>query len=94
MPLIERRTSTREPLALRLTLADGSRARTRNICPRGLYVVLPPATLVDDWVSVEVTLSPVQLRFRAYGEVLRVERTECGIGVALRLHAGRLHSVR
>ncbi|TFY96892.1 hypothetical protein [Ramlibacter rhizophilus] len=93
MVLLDRRAHARESLRLRLRLADGRAARTVNVCPAGLYLLMPPGATLDPWVSIEFVLPSARLRFRAVGEVLRVEPRRRGTGVAMRLHAHTIQSL-
>lgn len=90
MLLYERRACKRETLQLHLRLADGSTARTRNVCEKGLYVVLPHGVRIDDWISLELTLPSGRLHVCAFGEVLRTEQMDDGTGIAMRLHGTQL----
>lgn len=86
----ERRTSSRDQLALPVALADGSTAMTRNISAEGLYVTLPAGRAIDDWLRLEVDVPSAGLKFTAAGQVIRIEHGDSETGVALRLHAPRL----
>lgn len=92
--MFERRTAAREDHALRIALEDGAHAVTRDISSGGVYLVLPPGHLLDDWVRIELPLARAGLRMHALGEVLRIERRADGVGIALRLHHVRLASDR
>ena len=85
----ERRALPREALPIQLRWTDGSLARTRDVSPEGLYVWVDPRARIDDWVSFELTDPRSGLRYRAYGEVLRIEPGVTRTGVAVRLHSGR-----
>lgn len=85
----ERRAFPREPLHIPLRWADGSQAYTRDVSPEGMYIRVHKRARIDDWMTVELTNTRSGLRYRAYGEVLRIERGLTTTGVALRLHSGR-----
>jgi hypothetical protein len=87
----DRRQGTREPITLRLALDQGVEALTRDIGPQGLYFHMPFGHVLDTWVRVELDLADAGLHLSALGEVMRLERTPQGIGVALRLHRQHLH---
>ncbi|MBL0419583.1 PilZ domain-containing protein [Ramlibacter sp. AW1] len=86
MPLTERRSTDRESLELPIRLTDGRIARATNVCPSGLYLLLPDGALIPDWIRVDITLPTTRVRVHAYGEVVRVEQLANATGVALRLH--------
>ena len=86
----DRRASSRDHLALPMTLADGSAAMTRNVSAQGLFFTLPPGRELDEWLLVEFEVPSAGLKFSAAGQVVRVERGDREDGVALRLHAPRL----
>ena len=86
MPLTERRSTGRETLELPIRLTDGRMGRATNVCPTGLYLLLPAGALIPDWIRVDLTLPSSRVRVHAYGEVVRVEQLPKATGVALRLH--------
>lgn len=86
----ERRATPREPLAVPIVLEDGSTAVTRNISAAGLFVLLPPGRVLDQWFSFEYDLPQAGLKFAATGEVVRTELAPAGVGVAVRLHDSHL----
>ena len=86
----DRRNGRREPIALRIALADGVVAITRDIGPHGIYLRIPLGRGLDDWVRLEFERARADLRLTALGEVLRVESGEHETGVALRLHSLQL----
>lgn len=86
----ERRASLREPLAVKVLLADGSTAVTRNISVDGLFLLLPGVRGLAQQLSFEYELPQQRLKLIASGEVLRTQLTLGGIGVAIRLSAWRL----
>jgi hypothetical protein len=86
----DRRASSRDHLALPMTLADGSAAMTRNVSAEGLFFTLPAGRQLDDWLLVEFEVPSAGLKFSAAGQVVRVERGDLEDGIALRLHAPRL----
>lgn len=88
--LFDRRNGRREPIALRVVLADNGSAVTRDIGPHGIYLHMPLNQQIDDWVRLEFDLARAALRLTASGEVLRIERGERETGVALRLHSMKL----
>lgn len=89
MTFVERRALPREALPIQLRWTHGSLARTRDVSPEGMYVWVAVGARIDDWVSFELTDPRSGLRFRAYGQVLRIEPGVTRTGVALRLHSGR-----
>lgn len=86
----EQRADPREPLALPITLGDGTQAVTRDIGPEGLYFLMPAGKTIDDWVALAFEMPRARLKFTAAGEVVRIDRHEHCTGVALRLHGARL----
>lgn len=86
----DRRHRVREPIALRIALANGVGAVTRDIGPGGMYLRMPLDQQLDAWVGLKLDLARAALRLTAIGEVLRIERGERETGVALRLHFMRL----
>lgn len=86
----ELRAHPRETLSLRILLADGSTATTRDLSTEGLYVIVPAGSQVDDWVSFEFEIPETGLRYVATGQVVRVEQGPDGTGVALKLHEPEL----
>lgn len=88
--LFDRRHGKREPIALTIMLASGVTGLTRDLGPQGLYFHMPLDEHLDDWVRLELDLSRAGLRASALGEVLRIERGERDLGVAMRLHALQL----
>ncbi|MGZ5181068.1 MAG: PilZ domain-containing protein [Ramlibacter sp.] len=90
----ERRVHPREALSLTIRLGDGSQAVTRDVSACGMYFTMPADTEVEGWLHVELEVPGAGLKFSAAGEVVRVERSPDGNGVALRLHGPRLTSLR
>lgn len=88
MPPVERRAFPREALHFPLRWEDGSLAHMHDVSPEGLYVWVEPRAPIHDWVSVEFTDPRSGLRYRAYGQVLRIDPGVTRTGVALRLHSG------
>lgn len=88
----ELRAHPREPLSLRILLADGSTAVTRDLSMEGLYVIVPAGSQVDDWVSFEFDMPETGLRYVATGQVVRVEPGPNGTGIAVKLHEPELVS--
>ena len=86
----ERRVHPREALSLAIRLDDGSQALTRDVSASGMYFTVPAATEVEGWLHVEFEVPEAGLKFSAAGEVVRVERSPEGNGIALRLHGPRL----
>lgn len=86
----DRRRVPREPIALPIVLANGVTAVTRDVGPNGMYLRMPLDQHLDDWVHLEIDLPRSGLRLSAVGQVLRTERGERSIGVALRLHSLQL----
>ncbi|GAC1525735.1 MAG: hypothetical protein NVS2B4_01920 [Ramlibacter sp.] len=85
-----RRASARDQLALPIALANGSAAMTRNISAEGLFLTLPSGQAIADWLLLECDVPSAGVRFKAAGEVVRIERGVAEDGVALRLHAPQL----
>lgn len=88
MSSVERRALPREALSIQLRWTDGSLAHARDVSPEGMYVWVSAGSRIDDWVSFELTDPRSGLRYRAYGQVLRIEPGVSRTGVALRLHSG------
>jgi hypothetical protein len=86
----ELRAHPREKLSLRVLLADGSTAVTRDLSMCGMYVEVPLGSRVDDWVSFEFAMPETGLKYVATGQVVRVEPGIDGIGIALKLHEPQL----
>lgn len=87
---IDRRQEVREQIALRIMLASGSVALTRDLSPHGIYFHTPLDQFIDEWMHLEFDLDHGGLRVTALGEVLRIERGASFIGVAMRLHGLQL----
>ena len=89
----ERRANARERLALRFTLPDGSPAVTRDIGPGGMYFSMPAGCVLERWLSFEYETPETGLRFRATGEVVRIEPGPDGTtGVAVAWHSPSLQA--
>jgi hypothetical protein len=88
VPAPDRRATARERLRFALRWVDGSTAYTRDVSPKGMYVWVHHGARIDDWVSLDFADPRSGLRFKAFGEVLRVEPGVTRTGVAMRLHAG------
>ena len=89
--LFDRCHGVREPIALRIALADGVSAVAHDIGPGGMYLRMPLNQQLDEcgWVYLELDLARA-LRLTAMCEVLRIERGERETGVALRFHSLQL----
>lgn len=90
----ERRTETRETLAVPLALAQGGHGVTRDISASGLYFETDQAQLAGSLLDLEFTLDgPVDtFRFLAKGRVVRHELIGNKHGVALQLIATQMKS--
>jgi hypothetical protein len=86
----ELRAAAREAIELKVLLADGSTALTRNIGADGIYLMLPPGSTTERWMSFEFDIPELGLKFTARGETVRTTMTPYGIGVALRFHDSQL----
>jgi hypothetical protein len=86
----ELRAHPREKLSLRVVLADGSTALTRDLSMGGMYVDVPAGSRIDDWVSFEFDMPETGLKYVATGQVVRVEPGPDGLGIALKLHEPQL----
>ncbi|MEJ7929736.1 PilZ domain-containing protein [Ramlibacter sp. AN1015] len=86
----ERRAQAREVLSVPLTWVDGSTAHTRDISAGGIYVLVDSGAPIAPWVSLELTVRRLGLRFRAFAQTLRIEPAGHRTGVAMRLHALRM----
>jgi hypothetical protein len=87
---IERRSTPREAITLKVRMASGALALTRNVAPTGLYLQMPLSDQLDEWIALELELKAARLRFRACGQVLRRDRGSQWMGVALKLYGQRL----
>lgn len=87
---VERRAWVRENIILSLVTDDGRRARTRDICPGGMFVYFPSPVSQGDWMSVEVSQPNASVRFHALAEIVRVEPAGAVYGAALKLHEQKL----
>ena len=70
---IEQRREPRESLALPLTLDDGSAAVTRDISPSGMYFEINNWHPMSGAVVFEMQLTERRLKFKAEGQIVRVE---------------------
>ncbi len=89
----ERRVNPRERLTLPLKLADGAPASTRDISATGLYFEMQGAHVLSGPVDFELQLSEVSMKFKASGEIVRVELKDGRTGVAVRLIDPRLETL-
>lgn len=88
------RSEVREPLTLEMCMLDGSTASTRDVSALGMYFVMATSTPIARRVQVELVLPGDALMFCAEAEIVRLEYTPEGTGVAVRLHGSRLVPVR
>jgi len=88
---IEQRREPRESLALPLTLDDGSAAVTRDISPSGMYFEINNWHPMSGAVVFEMQLTERRLKFKAEGQIVRVEHVPGKTGIAVRLVSPRLH---
>jgi hypothetical protein len=86
----EKRQFARVALTVRVVLADGSTAVTRDVSATGIYLLAPPRTIVGNSVSFEYDEPAIGLKYIATCETVRVERMSHGTGVALKFHECRL----
>lgn len=91
---IEQRVEPRESLELPLKLGDGQAAVTRDMSASGMYLEIGGWHDLDGWVVFEMHLAHSGIKFTAEGEVVRVEHANGKTGVAVRLIAPRLQSLR
>jgi hypothetical protein len=93
----EHRNTPRERVALSLKLGDGGQGLTRDISASGLFFETNTEQRVGSLVDFEIYFDRPDhpLRFKAQGEVVRVEPGASAgkTGVALKLLASRLESV-
>lgn len=71
-------------------LGGGSPAVMRNISALGLYVTTPPTAQLERWLLLGYELPDAGLRFKAVGEVMRIESFGDVNGIAIRLHSPAL----
>lgn len=91
--LFDRRHELREPIALRIKLASGAIAITRDLGSCGMYFHMPLDQSLEDWIHLEFDLDHSGLRATALGEVLRTEFGAGSKGVAMRLHHLQLRTI-
>ncbi|MDP3822981.1 MAG: PilZ domain-containing protein [Burkholderiales bacterium] len=89
----EHRTDPREPLALPLTLGDGSAAVTRDISASGLYFEIKGSYSMTGPVLFEMQLAELGMKFSAEGDIVRVERRDDATGFAVKLRQPRLEPI-
>jgi hypothetical protein len=90
----EKRTDSREPLALPVRLDDGTVAVTRNLSASGMYLEIDGFHQLEGPVVFELQLAGPGIKMTAQGEVMRIDHWAGKTGVALRLIAPRLQSLR
>jgi len=86
----EHRIDPREPLALPLTLGDGSPAVTRDISASGLYFEIRGTYSMTGPVLFEMQLAELGMKFSAEGDIVRVDRRDGTTGFAVKLRHPRL----
>lgn len=85
----EQRIEPREPLALPLTLENGSTAVTRDISASGMYFEIKGAYAMEGPVLFEMQLAELGVKFSAQGDIVRVDRRDGTTGFAVKLRDPR-----
>jgi hypothetical protein len=86
----ERRSEPRQLMALPVKLGDGSVGVTRDISPSGIYLSTSTDHQVGQHVVFEMESTAGQLVFTAEGEIVRVERDNGVVGIAVNLSTQKL----
>jgi len=90
----EHRADPREPLRLPVRLGDGTAAVARDISAAGMYLEVPGDYLLAGPVVFEMHLAEARMKFTAHGEIVRVDKLPGVTGIALKLIAPKLESLR
>ena len=86
---VEQRVDSREPLALPLKMGEHA-AVTRDISASGMYVEMSGRHEPRGPVLLEMDHADARIRFRAEGEIVRIEHSGGKTGIAVRLLSARL----
>jgi hypothetical protein len=77
-------------LSIPLQMRDGRTALVRDVSEAGMYVVIPRDAPAARWCTLEFTSRQARLHFRLVGEIVRLDRGERTVGMAIRLHRLRI----
>ena len=91
----EQRTARREPICLTLQLDGSVNAVTRDISATGLYFETESQPRVGCLIQIEILLDGADdpMKFKAQGQIVRIESLGSRTGVGVRLLDSRLEAI-